>query len=462
MYYHQNMIGWLCSVFVILASIFQNINGDTLKMSNILYRHGARSPTRFYPTNPNQVTAWPDGAGRLSQVGMNMEYHLGKFLKERYVDTKFINQSYLHKEVSIRSSSVDRCLQSAQAQLAGLYPPSGWQIWGNEELGKLWQPIPVQTVPGDEDPLLRPEDTDCPRIGEIWSSMTKASTYIQKAKDNKELLDYMTKNSGKNITLSNILFDVTDDLLCERAEGLKSAQWAIDRFPDILELTYWAFNYLYQGSDELGRLLGGALLGKMVGNMKTMASGDTDDSLSKLNIFSGHDTSILSFTTALNTKFPVPEFAACILVELYETPTGDHYVTINYRNGFGNITLTPMNLTGCDVYQCPLDDFVRITSKRIPTNRHKECNPVEPFFTKKNLTVIAAVLLATTIFLFFLFIWMLVRSRYRKTYIRSSLKKKAQQDSEDNEKNKRRHERGDESENKAINDTEDENAALIV
>ena len=85
--------------------------------------------------------------------------------------------------------------------------------------------------------------------------------------------------------------------------------------------------------------------------------------------------------------------------------------------------------------------------------------------TKKQtgLTVIAAVLLATTIFLFFLFIWMLVRSRYRKTYIRNSLKKKTQKDSMDKEK-KRRQERDGESSNKAINgdDTEDENAALIV
>ena len=32
---------------------------------------------------------------------MNMEYHLGKFLKERYIETKFINQSYLHNEEKV-------------------------------------------------------------------------------------------------------------------------------------------------------------------------------------------------------------------------------------------------------------------------------------------------------------------------------------------------------------------------
>ena len=29
------------------------------------------------------------------------------------------------------------------------------------------------------------------------------------------------------------------------------------RFPEILNVSYWAFNYVFQGSDELGRLLGG-------------------------------------------------------------------------------------------------------------------------------------------------------------------------------------------------------------
>jgi len=29
-----------------------------------------------------------------------MEYEIGEFLKTRYVDTKFISQAYLHKEVS--------------------------------------------------------------------------------------------------------------------------------------------------------------------------------------------------------------------------------------------------------------------------------------------------------------------------------------------------------------------------
>jgi len=37
---------------------------------------------------------------------------------------------------------------TAEANLAGLFPPQGSQVW-NDEL--LWQPVPVHTVPVDTD-----------------------------------------------------------------------------------------------------------------------------------------------------------------------------------------------------------------------------------------------------------------------------------------------------------------------
>lgn len=56
----------------------------------------------------------------------------------------------MNKDIYIRSTSVDRALMSAAVNLAGLYAPNPVQQWNNN-LGMLWQPIPVHSVPRNLD-----------------------------------------------------------------------------------------------------------------------------------------------------------------------------------------------------------------------------------------------------------------------------------------------------------------------
>lgn len=51
-------------------------------------------------------------------------------------------------QVYVRSTDFDRTLMSAEANLAGLFPPSGIQRF---HPNISWQPIPVHTVPIAED-----------------------------------------------------------------------------------------------------------------------------------------------------------------------------------------------------------------------------------------------------------------------------------------------------------------------
>jgi len=57
---------------------------------------------------------------------------------------------YSNKDIYVRSTSVDRALMSAQVNLAGLYAPDKNEQWNNG-LGKLWQPIPVHSIPRNLD-----------------------------------------------------------------------------------------------------------------------------------------------------------------------------------------------------------------------------------------------------------------------------------------------------------------------
>lgn len=114
------------------------------------------------------------------QEGMRQHYELGQFLKKRY--RGFLSEEYdrhevtvslnfclnmfnkqIHKvvrlaclnsilhivlQIFIRSTDVDRTLMSAEANLAGLFPPNSSQEFNP---GLKWQPIPVHTVPEDKE-----------------------------------------------------------------------------------------------------------------------------------------------------------------------------------------------------------------------------------------------------------------------------------------------------------------------
>ncbi|EDO35543.1 predicted protein, partial [Nematostella vectensis] len=113
-----------------------------------VYPHGDRSPIRSYPSDP-YANYWPQGFGQLTQLGMQQEYYLGKFLRNRYMEsTNFLNSSYIRNQVYCRSTDKDRTIMSAQAQLNGLYPPKGPQKWRHN---LDWQPIPVHVVPKNLD-----------------------------------------------------------------------------------------------------------------------------------------------------------------------------------------------------------------------------------------------------------------------------------------------------------------------
>ena len=71
-------------------------------------------------------------------------FKLGKHFRERYAN--FL--TYNPKEVHLRSSDADRCLESAALVMAGLYPPQERWNWSKD---LNWQPFPIHTVPKNED-----------------------------------------------------------------------------------------------------------------------------------------------------------------------------------------------------------------------------------------------------------------------------------------------------------------------
>uniref|UniRef100_A0A3Q1ELU5 Lysosomal acid phosphatase n=1 Tax=Acanthochromis polyacanthus TaxID=80966 RepID=A0A3Q1ELU5_9TELE len=134
--------------------------GATMYKSTNLFRHGDRSPVEAYPTDPYQEKDWPQGFGQLSQVCF---YYISC---RKYT---FICG------ILVRSTDYDRTLMSAEANLAGLYPPSGQQIFTPS---LKWQPIPVHTVPQSEERLLSFPLNDCPRYELLMNETEKTAEFL--------------------------------------------------------------------------------------------------------------------------------------------------------------------------------------------------------------------------------------------------------------------------------------------
>eukprot|EP00794_Sanderia_malayensis_P012890 gene12890-14216_t len=357
-----------------------------LKMAHVLYRHGDRTPVSTFPTDKYQESFWPDGFGRLTQRGMRMEYELGKFFRKRYVeDTKLVNSFYLHKEVYCRSSDQERCLMSAESQLAALYPPKGWQVW-NKNIS--WQPVPVHTVPGNKDQVLRPWDANCPRLKTLIEMKRKSPEYVKISQEKKALLDYVSKNSGLTVTVAN-LWKVSDALYVEKCHNLKLPDWVTnDTWNELEYMSSWTWKNLFTGNDEFSRLSGGSLIKWITTRMDAIRK--KTSGTFKLNIYSAHDTTIAALLGSLGIfNQPTIPYASSPIIELYENTPGQFTVEMYYRNTTARAPY-PLRLPGCD-FSCPLDKFISLLKNRVPTNYSKECgvtNPKQKTKIKKDMAVI--------------------------------------------------------------------------
>jgi len=368
---------------LILLIVLQLVFCDKLRFVHVVFRHGDRTPIHPYPTDPyKDRSEWPVGEGQLTSIGKMQHYRLGQWLRDRYGNGKLINEVYSEEEIHVRSTNTDRVLMSAQANLAGLYPPSGYMQW-NPDL--LWQPIPVHSVPIESDYLLENNHNACPKLIELRKEALESDFITSNLDKHRKLLQYLTLNSGRKINSVEEVDWLYDTLSIEQLYNKTLPLWTNSVFPggDFEKLRNLAF-VVNSLTHQMKRLQAGPILNAISEDWKAVVNGVSGKM--KMKMYAGHDTTLSFILNSLNIYDDIPPpYASAVIFELHQDTNNQYSVKILYSTEVGG-TPKVLQLPGClnhsdSTGSCPLEIWSQLTQSVVPDMEtwHMECSDVWRF-----------------------------------------------------------------------------------
>ncbi|KAM8812346.1 lysophosphatidic acid phosphatase type 6 isoform 2-T2 [Rhynchonycteris naso] len=369
-----------------------------LKMVQVVFRHGARSPLKPLPQNeqtewnprllevPPQtqfdytVTDLAGGpkphspldsqyhntilkggmvAGQLTTVGMRQMFALGERLRKNYVeDIPFLSPTFNPQEIFVRSTNMYRNLESTRCLLAGLFQ--------RQQEG----PIIIHTDEASSE-VLYPNSQNCWRLREQMSRRQAASLQPGISEDLKKVKEGMDIANSDEVDFLILL----DNVAAEQVHGLPSCPM-LKRFAQIIEqrAVDTAF-YVLSGDRECLQMAIGPFLHLLESNMlKVVDPAISSGQNRKLYLYAAHDVTLMPLLMALGIfDHKWPPFAVDVTIELYQHQESKEWFVQLYYHGEEQVP------RGCPDRLCPLDKFLNTMSVYTlnPEKYHTLCSQAQ-------------------------------------------------------------------------------------
>ncbi|KAF1438442.1 Prostatic acid phosphatase, partial [Spheniscus mendiculus] len=344
-----------------------------------VFRHGDHTPQEFFPTDKHKEVARQQGYGQLTKLGIQQQYELGQYMRRRY--SYFLSVVYKQREAStgsgregiyVQSTDCDHTLMSAQASLAGLYPPTQGQIW-NPRI--LWLPIPVHTVPLSHDNLLYLPFSHCPRYNELLRETFATRDFQRQLKQYRPFLKFLATHTGYPLKKLNTerIWKLSDTLQYEDINNYSLPVWAthgvrtkLIKLSELLLQAEFGFHKQIQKS----RLQGGILLKTILNHISDARKTSNQQ---KMVMYSAHAATIVALQMALHVfNGKLPPYSACHFFELYQEKNGQVSASQMYYRNNSLRDPHPLTLPGCK-FRCPLERFTQLVSPVVVHHWTREC-----------------------------------------------------------------------------------------
>ena len=340
----------LVLLFILTHVIAVTTAAPVLKLVILLFRHGDRSPSNPYPGYAHD-SQWPQGWGQLTTIGMQQQHALGEFIKQKYTPG-YLSSAYKRVECCIRSTDLDRTIMSALAQLSGVFPPTGEQVW-NSTL--LWQPIPVFTLSGESDNILRPYAAKCPALSESNYQFTKGQEFKDTSEKYKDLFATISEATGSPVNLSNV-WKYSDTTICDKAHNLSLPSWAQDNYEDLIWLENWDLKSMYARKE-----IQPFIAGRLMWYFWELVNANMNNSIeTKAYFLSAHDITLIALLSALNVWDGLqPPYASLVIAELFQD--GDSwFLQFSYKNSTEGGAVV-LSVPGCSGSNCTVEKLKMLT-----------------------------------------------------------------------------------------------------
>jgi len=391
------------TIALCLILLSSNCNSKLIQSIEVC-RHGARAALGSQFDDP-ALMKYDVAFGELTASGMRQHLLLGSELRARFTeDEQFLDPNYNATEIYVRSTDVDRTLQSAESQLLGLFPLTTGLSLPNPAVAKIavppmevdglteiqermgldalpakYQPIPINTLPTDQDYMLTPWSGACDRLNELIDESKNSPQ--AKAFFDKYLVPVLTKvQKVTGIDTSKFtsddavtMFHIFDDFSCGIQNGNPLPAGADEEFlNDIYLMAEFYFYYYYWQWDETVRLGTTELWNTVIANFKAKTEGASSN---KFTLFSAHDTTIAAILMGLKQEKYYPKFASNIFFNLHEregnadTFLGNesrYYVTVTFND-------QPLTLETCGGVECDMDTFMKFLESRTVPDLKEAC-----------------------------------------------------------------------------------------
>ena len=354
-----------------------------------LFRHGARSPTKFYDKSLHLdylFEKW-DNPGELTPTGRRMHYALGLRNREIYINKKhFLSEKFDPHEILIYSTNVNRTLESVASQLQGLYPfDTGAEItkeqksnslpplnisskvkseldkMNNDALPFKMSLVPIRMIKIDNGMITLKYKKGCnKRYSEIVEKNTKNSVelknFIKKFKEDygQTLNNMYGKEMNYDLNFINLFCDAFIAGITEAKKMEKINENKIDKeklLNECFELNIMNYKNLITGDKEKANAIldVSKLLPEFIYYMKKRIDADInkedigkkleDFSRPKMLMISAHDSNIAMleiffikvFLNNDDSKFKFPKFATQLTLEVV-TENNTDFSKKNYGN----------------------------------------------------------------------------------------------------------------------------------